>query len=184
MSFIEIYSNSNIKEELILSPQAFFIKELIKSCGYKSYLELGIYDGATFLFINNELSLFSECVDITENKRINTDSFYKMTTDEYFEQSKHQFDIIFIDACHEFNQVKKDFENSLKILNKFGTIILHDTDPFSKEYTQPGYCGDSYKMNDYLEIENKYQFVTIPFQDCGLTIVKRKDDLRYKGFIK
>ena len=37
-----------------------------------------------------------------------------------------KYDLIFIDASHEYKDVKKDFEIYSKMLNKKGIIILHD----------------------------------------------------------
>ncbi len=39
------------------------------------------------------------------------------------------FDIIFIDGLHEYDQVKKDINNSLLFLNDDGVIFLHDCMP-------------------------------------------------------
>lgn len=59
---------------------------------------------------------------------------YCMTSDEFFKQNTKIFDIIFIDGLHETEQVSKDIENSLQILNKNGVIICHDMNPLIKEY--------------------------------------------------
>ncbi len=172
----------NLTEESLLNPQAYFIKSIINACNYKSYLELGIYDGENFLYVSNGMEV-ANCVDIVANTKINKEYFYNMTTDDYFSQNNSTFDLIYIDACHEYNQVVRDFENAANRLNKNGTIILHDTDPVSEEYTDPVYCDDSYRINDYLANNPEYNFVTLPFGICGITVVKRKSDLRYKKFI-
>ena len=77
-----------------------------------------------------------------------------------------------------FQQVKIDFDNSVKVLNKFGIVFLHDTDPVDKKYIDPGYCGDSYKMADYLYSLDIYEVLTLPISEAGLTMVKRKSDKR------
>lgn len=45
------------------------------------------------------------------------------------------FDLIFIDGLHTAEQVKKDFENSLKVLAPNGFIVLHDCNPEKEEHT-------------------------------------------------
>ena len=52
-----------------------------------------------------------------------------MTSDDFFRDNKEKFDLIFIDGLHETNQVDRDIENSLKFINKGGTILLHDCLP-------------------------------------------------------
>lgn len=83
----------------------------------------------------------------------NAHATFCMTSDEFFENnnyglidvtikdSRHQefidqrFDLIFIDGLHTAEQVKKDFENSLKVLSPNGFIVLHDCNPQEEEHT-------------------------------------------------
>jgi len=106
-----------------------------------------------------------------------------MSTDDFFKINQETFDVIFIDASHNFEQVKKDFNNVANILNNNGIIFLHDTDPMEKKYIQEGYCSDSYKMNRYLESLSEFNFITIPIAECGMSIVKRKQQDRFTRFI-
>lgn len=46
-----------------------------------------------------------------------------------------EFDLIFIDGLHTAEQVKKDFENALKVLSPNGFIVLHDCNPLKEEHT-------------------------------------------------
>ena len=50
----------------------------------------------------------------------------RLTSDKFFEKNKKEFDIIYIDGSHHSKDVKKDFENSIKIIKKNGIIILDD----------------------------------------------------------
>ena len=52
-----------------------------------------------------------------------------MTSDDFFKQNKSTFDLIFIDGLHVYEQVLKDIENSLKVLNDNGVILIHDCLP-------------------------------------------------------
>ena len=52
-----------------------------------------------------------------------------MTSDEFFSQNKETFDLIFIDGLHIHEQVLKDIDNSLNVLNENGVILLHDCLP-------------------------------------------------------
>lgn len=162
--------------------QAGVIKSIIETCDYKSYLELGLYDGVNFNYVTQNIE-FARGVDMEFIKNMPEGTFYQMTTDEFFEKNKYTFDAIFIDACHNYEQVKKDFENALKILNKNGVIFLHDTDPRDESWLPEYYCSDSYKMNDYIAAKEDLNFVTVPLEMAGLTIVKRKYDDRFRNFI-
>lgn len=46
-----------------------------------------------------------------------------------------KFDLIFIDGLHTAEQVRKDFENALKLLSHNGFIVLHDCNPIKEEHT-------------------------------------------------
>lgn len=156
-----------------------FLVELIKLTNCKKYLELGIYDATTIKNISPFVDL-AVGVDIEMNFKFDTSfKFYHGTTDNFFLNNNENFDVIFIDADHNIESVEKDFSNALNILSKYGIIILHDTDPISFKYTDSGYCGNSYLMNEILE--NNFQelnYITLPFCEAGLTIVNKKNNLR------
>lgn len=161
------------------------IKWLVRLTNCQNYLELGVEYGTNIQEIKNIVDICVgvdiNVVDIVDKGKI---EFYQMTTDEFFKQNKRNFDIIFIDANHEFEQVKKDFNNSLKILNKYGIIILHDTDPIIEELLDPKYCHDSYKIIDYISKKKDINIITFPIQETGMTFVMRKNDRRVNNFLK
>ena len=64
---------------------------------------------------------------------------YCMTSDDYFSNHDEKFDIIFIDGLHEGQQVKRDIENSLNVLNKNGHILLHDMNPPTAFHARENY---------------------------------------------
>jgi hypothetical protein len=80
----------------------------------------------------------------------------RMTSDEYFaaienNDSKPVFDLIFIDGLHHADQVKRDFENSLKYLSDTGYIVIHDVLPENEAGTKvpretKQWWGDVYKF--------------------------------------
>ena len=151
------------------------IYNIIKSIGCESYLELGLYDGNTINKIN---TIVPHCVGVDIIPVNITGTFFLGTTDDFFKINKETFDIIFIDANHSLKSAEKDFNNSLKILNKYGIIFIHDTDPISEKYTLQGYCGDSYKLIDMLNENKELNCITLPVLAAGLTIINRKSDRR------
>jgi hypothetical protein len=96
------------------------IQETINRKNYKSYLEIGC----------DQNQLFSK---ITIDKKIGVDpasgGTVRDTSDNFFKKNNAKFDIIFIDGLHEYEQVKKDINNSLIFLNDNGVIFLHDCMP-------------------------------------------------------
>lgn len=117
-------------------------------------------------------------VDIYDNRKNKSTKFIQSSTDNFFINNNKTFDLIFIDADHNYNSVKKDFNNSLNILNKNGTIILHDTDPESEYLKDQIYCGDAYKIINDFKNNSSLQFVTLPIFEPGITIVRRATDIR------
>jgi hypothetical protein len=96
----------------------------IKKTNAKKYLEIGCDKNKIFRNIDVE---YKVGVDPTRG------GTHRMTSDEFFASNAESFDVIFIDGLHYYDQVSKDFYNSLKFLNDGGIIILHDMMPMSEE---------------------------------------------------
>lgn len=109
------------------------INSLIKTFGYKSYLEIGTQEGKNYDQIK---SVYKTGVDPCIQDKWNPDLKFKathiMTSDRFFGQNNSKYDIIFIDGDHSAGQVYNDVLNSLKYLKKGGTIIMHDCNPISE----------------------------------------------------
>jgi hypothetical protein len=102
------------------------INKLIKKHGYTSYLEIGAGDNDTF----NRVQIESK-TGVDPNGISN--EIIKKTSDEFFLNNSQNYDIIFIDGLHVYEQVKKDLLNSLNALNDNGTIVMHDCNPTTYE---------------------------------------------------
>lgn len=180
------------------------------------YLELGIAKAKCF---NKVAGWFDEAwaVDINKGAYKYIDMFLlkggidnkrevyfdENSTDNFFKlPGLKKFNLIFIDANHDFGYVKKDFINSWKVLGDNGIIILHDTYPPDREYLD--HCKDSYKINGFLRMHRGFvrdeddgysgvisqsitgddgycmEQITLPFY-FGLTIVRKyKKHLAWK----
>lgn len=117
------------------------INYFVNKFGYKSYLELGLRDpNNTFIHINCENK---ESVDVNPH----CGPTYHMTTDQFFNTAGNNrtWDIIFIDADHEKEQVLKDFNNALKRLNPNGTIIMDDINPTAEWLLTPQFCHNAWE---------------------------------------
>lgn len=127
-----------------------------------SYLELGIFNNVNFNSINCK-NKFS--VDMNGN------AMFTGTTDEYFDQlsASERFDIIFIDANHDYEYVIRDFNNAIKHANKW--VLIHDMIPKSAKFTQSKFCSDSFRVLQYLIKETDFEIYTMN-NNFGLTFVR------------
>ena len=115
-------------------------------------LEIGSYEGASSVFIaDNLLSNTSSkltCVDpfllsdnitplttstentflfnISKSKHHDRIFHKKMLSSEFYLENKEKYDLIYIDGSHEVEDVRNDFLNCIKILNKNGIMWMDD----------------------------------------------------------
>ena len=159
---------------------SIFLCELIRGCGYKSYLELGVYIGETLAPISSIVNRHVGVDTIQHNLIAPLNMFYG-TTDEFFKQNFENFDCIFIDANHNAKSVEQDLRNALGCLSVGGMIILHDTNPNHADLFAEGYCSDSYKIHECLDdmLGKRLNYITIPFLAPGLTLINIPGHERY-----
>jgi predicted O-methyltransferase YrrM len=155
---------------------------IVKIQHARSYLEIGVMYGETFI---EAAKLVKRAVGVdTRNRLPSGYEFYEMPSDEFFKRFNDKIDVIFIDGDHRFEQAKKDFENSMKILNEGGTIILHDTDPSEAVRFAPTSCADSYKLVDHIHDNHpELDILTFPVSVMGISVVRRKKDRRVLGLL-
>lgn len=139
----------------------------IKKVNAKSYLEIGC----------NKDEIFS---NIHVSNKIGVDPFKggnrRMTSDEFFSINQDRFDVVFVDGLHEYNQVTKDVDNSLSVLNKNGIVIIHDMLPRTEDqaaYPMPKdqhtWLGDVWKLAFDLTSRPDVNFnLVLIDQGCGV----------------
>jgi len=172
---------------------ALRINQIIKYTTGKKYLEIGVNYGFTFEGVNAELKV---AVD-PEKKFISFKSgkFFKGKSDDFFNINYDNYDMIFIDGLHEYEQVLRDIVNSLNITNEKGKVLIDDVFPknFNTAIKEWGllsteeklavskgtisWQGDVYKaifllINEYKEY---LTFSTIKDDDHIQTVVWRKN---------
>ena len=129
---------------------------------HKSYLELGVGNGRNFEAVECRLKT---SVDV------NGRAFFAETTDEYFAQLPNDrfYDVILVDANHDFDFVLRDFNNSVKHCLQW--VLIHDLIPPSEKYTAHRFCSDSFRLLYLFWETAKFRFY--PMTECyGLTFVK------------
>jgi hypothetical protein len=168
---------------------------IISRRGYKSYLEIGVSNGGTFYNVECEIK---HGVDPH-----NRDMLYPMTSDKFFENCNHTYDLVFIDGDHECNQVLRDIDSSIKHLSSNGIIFIHDTKPHTElmqrspmpdpsELCESGlWTGDVWKaIAKFRNTKNDFIVKTLDIQ-LGLTILERgegtlieiPDELTYDWYL-
>ena len=148
------------------------INKYIKENNYKDYLEIGLSGGSCFNMINIQNKESVEC-----DKNAETPTYF-MTSDNFFKQNQKTYDIIFIDGLHHADQVLRDIENSLKILNPKGTILCHDMKPpYELAQKVPRvnaeWTGDCWKAYAYLKGKRKDLTMYIYNDDYGVGVIKK-----------
>ena len=160
----------NKKLKLEFPPDIYrwnLIQHIIDKYNFKDYLEIGCDKNQSFskIRIDNKIG-----VDPIEGGTI------RSTSDQFFDQNKNNFDIIFIDGLHHYSQVLKDINNSLKILNKNGFILVHDCLPRSlAQQAVPRYRaswnGDVWKAIVELRTKSNLNIFTSQI-DFGVAIIQ------------
>ncbi len=155
----EFFSRSNL------------INYMIGLYGYTSYLEIGVNDGGNFERVHCAYKVGVDPSDKYDKITFNT------TSDEFFAQNKDTFDIVFIDGLHLSEQVVKDIQNSLEVLNPLGTIVMHDCLPNVeqaqlRERLQDHWNGDVWKAFAHYRKDPNLIMFTLR-TDQGLGFIKK-----------
>lgn len=168
------------------------IQRLIDKSKTTSYLEIGVGPGLNFQTIQ---CLEKVCVDPNPTTAVT----YELTSDDFFAMNTSKFGVIFIDGLHWSEQVYRDIENSLKILEPGGFIVCHDMNPHSEliqRYPQPipnsEWTGDCWKAWVKLRSERSdlEMYVVDTDYGCGVIskgkqkVIKLSEELEWDYFNK
>lgn len=129
------------------------INYLLRGCRRSAYLEIGVRRGDCFCEIRARRKIAVDPAfqikrrHYWELKNIFSASYFECTSDEFFNKriastQVSEFDVIFLDGLHTYEQSFKDVQNSLRYLKDDGWIVLHDCNPPNATAALP---AESYK---------------------------------------
>lgn len=153
-------------------------KELINLLQPKVYVELGIRRGYTF----NQISPLVEKaigIDITIRDtviRAPNVELLEMTTDEASRIWEIPIDFLFIDACHEADQVRRDLIQFSRFVKEgTGIIAMHDTHPICEELLSPDKCHNAWEAAWEIrkDMSKQFEIFTIPGPFAGLSLLRK-----------
>lgn len=112
------------------------LQKIIDKKKYKSYLEVGVAAGSVLCNLKGLDKVYGVDIELLYpmsvyklRQEVDDQGIFEMSSDDFFKIFKEKVDLIFIDAAHSCRQVAKDINNSLKIINPGGIIMLHDCNP-------------------------------------------------------
>jgi len=154
------------------------IQKLVDYYGYKSYFEIGVRHFETFNSIKIDLK---ESLD--HNPGYN--ATYVGKSDDVFKTlpKDKKWDIIFVDADHERDQVLRDIKNSLNHLNENGTVVCHDMCPPNKMHLRWEYCNNSWEALAKLRTTDPNLEIFTVDTDYGVGVIRRGSQKLYVGDI-
>lgn len=155
------------------------IQKLIDKYDLRSYLEIGVFQGANFDKIQCEAK---ESVDPKYP------ATHQMTSNEFFRDNPYLFDIIFIDGLHTAEQTYIDIDNASRMLFHNGFIVVHDCNPATKWHTRPPeeykqgqeWNGETYK--GFIRYKQEHPELTCFTVDCdyGCGVITDRFDTSVK----
>lgn len=163
------------------------INGLIQKNGYKSYLEIGLGNGANFKAIKceNKVGVDPNVITLVAFQNANIEP---ILSDDFFESNKNKFDIIFIDGLHHAEQVQRDIVNAYNCLNANGVILIHDVKPLSEDCQkvpriQDSWTGDTWRA--WYGLKKAYPKLKIDYIDerVGLGIIYKSKAKIKAGFV-
>jgi SAM-dependent methyltransferase len=134
-----------------------------------AYLEIGCADNALF-----DAVMVRRKVGVDPRQG----GTHRMTSDAYFAtDAGERFDVVFVDGLHLYDQVRRDLDGALSVLNPGGWIAFHDMLPrdWLEEHVPQirtrGWTGDGWKLAFELLASPDVAFRLLAV-DHGVLVVK------------
>jgi Methyltransferase domain len=119
-----------------------------------------------------------------ELNNVTSDEFFANGNKAWADGPRRGFDLVFIDGLHHADQVKRDFENSLRCLSDTGFILIHDVLPENESGTlvprvQRQWWGNVYKWAMDIQTYDGIRFKTFNI-DNGCMLVCKDSKVKSK----
>jgi hypothetical protein len=180
------------------------IQRVIDKKQARTYLEIGVQSGDTFLNIRATKKM---AVDphflipwtvklrwLRWNHSNLFNEYFEMPSDQFFRDysailSRRKMDVIFVDGLHTYQQSLRDVQNSLLYLQHDGVIIIDDTNPSSETAASPVKAHEQHEWNgdvwkSIAHLRSLCSDVDVFTLDCiyGISIVTRKAPRETLGY--
>jgi hypothetical protein len=100
-----------------------------------NYLEIGVSRGVTFHAVKASRKVAVDPqFQIKPESREPDSEYHEVTSDKYFNDlasDVNQFDVIYLDGLHTFEQTLRDLMNAIDVLRRDGVIVVDDVSPNS-----------------------------------------------------
>ncbi len=127
------------------------LRSALAAVGGRSYLELGVRDGATFaaldvptrVAVDPAFAFRVPLRDWLRSRVLRATSgtlFFRMTSDAFFRGPGRRlgpFSVVFVDGLHTASQSHRDVLNALSVLEEGGVVVVHDCNPESVAAAAP-----------------------------------------------
>jgi Methyltransferase domain len=173
-----------------LPPRVAIVQGELDRFSSARYLEIGVHTGVLFLHVRAHSK---HGVDpdphvprwkwLAHPNSVMRGRLVTRTSDEFFASldADAQFDVVFVDGLHLYEQSLRDIENSLAHLSDTGVVLVHDCNPTSAEAAarvpdpraQGPWCGDVWKAIAQLRATRSDLFVETIDDDFGVGVVRR-----------
>jgi len=147
------YRSGPVPEEL-WSPRRLNV--LIRECHFRSYLEIGVFEGETFANVRARRRCGVDPNPLFDAVLLPRGAtFAVMTSDEFFRAMRpsRRFNIAFLDGLHTFEQTYRDMISTFAHLTN-GVILIDDTVPIDEYSAIPDQAA-SYRARELAGLEGR-----------------------------
>lgn len=165
---------------------------------FQDYLEIGVDYATTFNLVDIPRKVGVDPEFKVPRTEIKGEA-YAETSDAFFERHSGQYDCVFVDGLHTYQQSKRDFLNGWKSLKSGGVVVIDDCRPVDEISALPDvneclarrreqgkpedmtWMGDVYKTVLWINDFTNYSYAYVK-NTQGIVVVLQKEARNRKRF--